>query len=63
MAMTLESLHPKRENPGEDLNIDIDQHDNGFIIMKQEDDWIAVPKEDLPELIAALQRVAELVLK
>lgn len=63
MAATLESLHPKRESAGEDLNIDIDQHDNGFIIMKQVDDWIAVPKEDLPELVAALQRVAELVLK
>lgn len=63
MAATLQTVKPARENWNDQYTIDIDQHDEGWIIFKQGSEWISIPQEALPELIEKLQRVAELVLK
>lgn len=63
MAMTLQTVNPKCENFNDQYTIDIDQHDEGWIIFKQDSDWIALPQETLPELIEKLQKVADLVLR
>ena len=53
--MTLAEIEMTKEDDVPNICVDID--DNGYAYLKQDDDWVALPRFKVTALIAALQEV------